>query len=387
MIKNDLRYIIRRIITAIAIAFVLFFLKSNHVLAATSVSAYHYRLDYNQGYCSTTSYSSCSFDTSNFYLTSFIPFGTSTNPNQIFSNNYLYNAINIRSFYVRLDTGTSSSTDFVSGQIYTLKFTLNLAPRPTNFYASVNRNVLIQTWNGSAYVNNTAEVLTVDIQENTSDNYGTNFVITFRVNVQTRYVLLNFGLLDSLRRQRDEGINFKADASTQVSSDATIQAIYDAASSIINNIISQTTTIIETAATNNTNLNDIKSLILNIINVTYDNIYTGGLSQWKNDLETNSSTNNGLTDDVNLPGMFIGIYQSGFNSQCQRIDIGSWFGTTIYLPCFEPEDFFGSTLWATIDLLFATFMIYNISRRFVQMFNKITNLETDQINDLYGGGV
>ena len=128
------------------------------------------------------------------------------------------------------------------------------------------------------------------------------------------------------------------------------------------------------------NTSDINS---SINDSSIDNNNTSSsTTSWGNKNATNGTITNLLT----LPISLLQAIVNGIQSSCTSFNLGSLFGTNIVLPCINIGSLIGSGLWSTIDILFSGFMILAISKKLIKIFNDFTNLKTNQVDELYGGG-
>ena len=105
-------------------------------------------------------------------------------------------------------------------------------------------------------------------------------------------------------------------------------------------------------------------------------------SSWSN----MNASNNTITNLLTLPIQLLQAYVNGMSGSCSSFDLGSLFGTNITLPCINIGTLIGNGLWTTIDVLFSGFMIFAIAKKLIKIFNDFTNLRSNQIDELYGGG-
>lgn len=158
--------------------------------------------------------------------------------------------------------------------------------------------------------------------------------------------------------------------------------IYNKINEMNNNLLS----LIDILNTNNQNIEDIKN------DIQSDNIdesavtdNSQGWEQQTNYVPTGGSGGS-ITDLLTLPIKLIQGFVNGLNSSCVPFNLGNLYGTDLILPCINISSFIGMPLWTTIDILFSGFMILHIGKKFVKIFNDFTNLRSNQMDDLYGGG-
>lgn len=128
------------------------------------------------------------------------------------------------------------------------------------------------------------------------------------------------------------------------------------------------------------NTSDINSSI-NDSNID-TNQTSSDTTSWSN-MNTSNST---ITNLLTLPIQLLQAYTNGMSGTCSSFTLGTLFGTTITLPCIDIGNLIGSGLWTTIDILFSGFMIFAIAKKLIKIFNDFTNLRSNQVDELYGGG-
>lgn len=94
------------------------------------------------------------------------------------------------------------------------------------------------------------------------------------------------------------------------------------------------------------------------------------------DLNSQVATNNVISDLLLLPvRMYQKILDSLGSNSCTAYNLGSLYGTDLILPCIQVQNYIGSALWTTIDLIFCGMFILVIRKKFVDIFNNMTNLK------------
>lgn len=87
------------------------------------------------------------------------------------------------------------------------------------------------------------------------------------------------------------------------------------------------------------------------------------------------ATNNVISDLLLLP---VTLYQKILNTitsqTCPSMSLGTWFNTNINLPCFSPSQYLGQNVWTAIDVICSAYLVLSIRKRFVNIFNNMTNL-------------
>lgn len=139
----------------------------------------------------------------------------------------------------------------------------------------------------------------------------------------------------------------------------------------------QNTQAIQETADNTKDINDT----MNDSSIDNNNT-SSSTTSWGNKNASNGTITNLLT----LPISLLQAIVNGIQSSCSSFSLGSLFGTNIVLPCINIGSLIGSALWSTIDILFSGFMILAIAKKLIKIFNDFTNLKTNQVDELYGGG-
>lgn len=130
----------------------------------------------------------------------------------------------------------------------------------------------------------------------------------------------------------------------------------------------------------NNNANEIKN---DIKDSSIDNNNT---SSSANDWASKNASNGTITQLLTLPISLLTNITNSINSSCSSFSLGTLFDTELVLPCINLNDYLGSSLVSIIDILFSGFMIYNIAKKLIKIFNDFTNLKSNQIDEIYGGG-
>lgn len=97
---------------------------------------------------------------------------------------------------------------------------------------------------------------------------------------------------------------------------------------------------------------------------------TGTLEDLSEDLPTNSV----ISDLLLLPVRLFQNILNSINGSCSTFNLGSLYGSNLTLPCINIETLIGSTLWSVIDILFCGAFILVIRKKFVDIFENLTEL-------------
>lgn len=155
-------------------------------------------------------------------------------------------------------------------------------------------------------------------------------------------------------------------------------AINNMSSAVTNSINNQTNTQHSDSVNTQQKITDINNTLKDS-SIDSPNSTT---SSWGNMNASNGTITNLLT----LPIQLLQAYVNGMNSTCSSFNLGNLFGTDIILPCINVGSLIGSTLWGIIDVLFSGFMIFGIAKKLIKIFNDFTNMKSNQVDELYGGG-
>ena len=146
-------------------------------------------------------------------------------------------------------------------------------------------------------------------------------------------------------------------------------------------IISQNDTIISQNAQGNAKLVDIDNYVRD------GHVSGSGIHSQTQQLQQLLPTNGTITNLLQLPITLLLAFSSNLGGACYYYNLGALFGTNLIMPCVNLSELLGSTLWSTIDIIISGFMIYAIGKKMIRIFNDLTSLKDNQIDDLYGGGV
>lgn len=113
---------------------------------------------------------------------------------------------------------------------------------------------------------------------------------------------------------------------------------------------------------------------------------TDGIDFTFGDIDVISDTP--VSDLLLLPLELITKITTSLGSGCMTWDLpfNLWGNDNyvLHMPCIDPEDYFGSSVWMIIDDLFCIFMIYNIFKMLLRFFESWSSLN-DTFDDVVGG--
>lgn len=130
------------------------------------------------------------------------------------------------------------------------------------------------------------------------------------------------------------------------------------------------------------NQNDYKEELQNVNSsiqetndtLTDDTIDDTNTSSTLEDLSEDLPTNSVISDLLLLPVRLFQNILNSINGSCSTFNLGSLYGSNLTLPCINIETLIGSTLWSVIDILFCGAFILVIRKKFVDIFENLTEL-------------
>ena len=220
-------------------------------------------------------------------------------------------------------------------------------------------------------------------------NFGSNGLTKLTFTLQgVNYVwALHFGSYFTVVQNSSSN----ADIVTAIQQNNNSQTLQEIKSNINSSINALAGTIENSTNSTNNAINNASSQahqdsqnINNSINdSSIDNNNTSSsASSWSNKNATNGTITNLLT----LPISLLQNILNGIQTTCSSFSLGTLFGTELTFPCINLSDLIGITLFNVIDLLFSGFMILNISKKLIKIFNDFTNLKSNQIDEIYSNG-
>lgn len=93
-----------------------------------------------------------------------------------------------------------------------------------------------------------------------------------------------------------------------------------------------------------------------------------------NGLKQNIPSNNVISSLILLPVKFLQAIVNSLGGTCSSFNLGSLYNHNLVLPCINIENYLGSTIWTFIDLVFSSMFILAIRKKFIQIYQNITNL-------------
>lgn len=343
MVK-DLKYIIKRIIIGIGVAFAIMTLKGHFLLQAHALEVYSYNSGGGVDVINNTQWLTY-YDLDNHWSdwgTGYIRFNFTVQKTAQATPSGTTPVVTPRAVYV-----STGNADFICdiGSIYTQNSTYNAqvysAMCPVSFYGG----------NGLRRVN----IYFQDMQFNVVGEAKVSFDghVTFEKPGDNFDVS---GVVSGANQNTQNIIN-NNNSNTQ---------------SIINNQNSNKQDIINNQNNNTQAIVDSQQDINNSLNDT-----SGGevSSSWFDEFKDSSTTP--VSDLLTMPITLLQAYLNGFSANCQAMNLGNLYGTYIIIPCLNIESYLGSELWSLIDVLFTLFMLYNIGMLCVTIYEGITSLDDD----------
>ena len=94
-----------------------------------------------------------------------------------------------------------------------------------------------------------------------------------------------------------------------------------------------------------------------------------------NNLKSKIPTNSVISDLLLLPVRFLQNFVNALGSSCSQFNLGSLYGTNLYMPCINIESYLGSGIWTTIDLIISGLFVYALRKKFIEIYENLTNLK------------
>lgn len=92
------------------------------------------------------------------------------------------------------------------------------------------------------------------------------------------------------------------------------------------------------------------------------------------DLSSSLPTNSVISDLLLLPVRMLQAIVNSIGGNCSSFNLGSLYGTNLILPCINIQSYVGSGIWTFIDIVFSATFVIVIRKKFIQIFENITNL-------------
>lgn len=100
-----------------------------------------------------------------------------------------------------------------------------------------------------------------------------------------------------------------------------------------------------------------------------------------NDAKNKVATNSTISSLVTLPVTLFTQVLNSLEGTCSTYTLGTLYEHTIQFECIDIGSVLGSGLWTTIDILISGLLVYAISRKFVKVFNELSQLKEGDIID------
>ena len=122
------------------------------------------------------------------------------------------------------------------------------------------------------------------------------------------------------------------------------------------------------------NTEDIKEKA-NDIDDTLNNSSVDSSDSTLSNLSNNLATNSVISDLILLPVSMLRGIVNAIDGTCSNFSLGSLYGTNLIMPCINIQNYVGSAIWTFIDLVFSGIFVLVIRKKFIQIFENITNLK------------
>lgn len=88
-----------------------------------------------------------------------------------------------------------------------------------------------------------------------------------------------------------------------------------------------------------------------------------------------------ITQLITLP---ITLYQkvlTSLSGTCQSFDLGTLYNHNLIMPCINPGQYLGNTLWGIIDTILSGMLVWHIAKTMIKAFNNFTSLKEGDVVD------
>lgn len=129
----------------------------------------------------------------------------------------------------------------------------------------------------------------------------------------------------------------------------------------------------------NDNLEDVKNIEQDTYNYLTDDtnptVNTGDIDNVIGQVQIQDPLNYLLTLPLNLLSKLNTLISSG---TCSKASFGELYGTELYLPCINFENYLGSSLWSTIDTIVGIGLLVVILKKFYDTISNILSLGKEE---------
>lgn len=339
--KNDRKYVIRRIITYIAIAMIMLLFNSCTAKADT--------LTYTINYGANPRY----FDL-NGVQSQTVPFYDNTGNSTTILTNAFGGKIVFSLYYESLNNPSDPIIEVSA-----------VTENGTEFACSYDNPV----W----YRDNTTQYMIItpscDVQiNNTSLKY-----IRLRRNGSTGRIYGRLGDILTFLPNQQTTVNNTVNVNQQ----DVVNAINNSQQATINQIQSSQTQAHQDAQQAHQDAQQINDTLND------SSVDTNGAGSTFSDLDNSMSSNGTISSLITMPITLLQKLLNGLSGNCSAYPIGSIFGYNMSFECINPSNYIGSALWNVIDVICAGFIAYKLGKRFVVIFNQLTNLKDGGLESAY----
>lgn len=100
-----------------------------------------------------------------------------------------------------------------------------------------------------------------------------------------------------------------------------------------------------------------------------------------NNVKGKVASNTTISSLVTMPVRLFTNVLNGLNTSCATFTLGTMFGKTLEFQCINLNDVLGSFLFNTIDVIISGLLVYAISRKFIKLFNELSQMKEGDIID------
>lgn len=226
----------------------------------------------------------------------------------------------------------------------------------------------------------TKNTIIYNANNTTTYQYKINTACSFTPSVAVAGFQQEIGWVYNLAAQQGSGSSAIVVSNFTITQDATegdqiMQNATENANRIIANQNQNTEAILGGIEDLNGNITSVVTGI-DDVNDTLTDSSVDNPSSAINSMSNSVATNGTISTLILLP---VTLYQSvlnNVNGTCSPFTLGTLYGTTLTLPCINISSFLGTALYGVIDVLISGFFILAIRKKFVDIFNHLTNLRT-----------
>lgn len=111
-------------------------------------------------------------------------------------------------------------------------------------------------------------------------------------------------------------------------------------------------------------------------NIILNNDNNLDVPKWFSSITNKINKNGTISSLILLPvTIYNKLIDAELNNTCSPINIGSLYGTTLYLPCVDVKQYLGNSLWSIIDVILCGCTLLGIRRTIISMYFDFVSLK------------